>query len=494
MPPDDPEPVPRLHWGPPPDGGPATTRRLRAAAEGPARPHRRPGWAADPLDELAEELAEVCAAAVHPDEIAAVLEADGMTAEQAAERYGRRDAFELAEDLFAKVPRAYPEPGPRPDPWQAAPWQSLLRAVVFTLPGLGYGLAERFLAAPRERQTASVAALVASALVAWAWNQGLAHRAYGRLASGGRAACGRTLRLGAPLGAVLAFASALAFLAPGGVTAFSAGQALYLGAATVLLVLGGERLLLYCLLPTAAGAALLLLFDLPGAVRAALLLTTVGGALGAAARETVRATRDAPPSAPAAASLAASVPYGLFGLACGVLTTFAALGDRLWYGNGAPASGPVVIALTLSMGAAEWLLYRCRGLSLRALAHSTSTGGLLLRAMRVLAVCLSTYLGALAVLALATTALWPGSPPLTVPRDLALLLLGAVLWTGLLLQALGTAWAPALLCIGAAAGEAVVFTLRSAGPTTAQLALCGGAAAALFAVATAQLGRITTHR
>ncbi|KOG86150.1 hypothetical protein ADK38_32685 [Streptomyces varsoviensis] len=69
-----------------------------------------------------------------------------------------------------------------------------------------------------------------------------------------------------------------------------------------------------------------------------------------------------------------------------------------------------------------------------------------------------------------------------------------MLWTGLLLQALGTAWAPALLCIGAAAGEAVAFTLRSAGPTAAQLALCGGAAAALFAVATARLGRITTHR
>ncbi|MFD0384935.1 hypothetical protein ACFQ2B_29910 [Streptomyces stramineus] len=40
--------------------------------------------------------------------------------------------------------------------------------------------------------------LVASALVAWAWNQGLAHRAYVRLASGGRPAAGRCLRWGRP--------------------------------------------------------------------------------------------------------------------------------------------------------------------------------------------------------------------------------------------------------------------------------------------------------
>ncbi|MCC3771056.1 hypothetical protein K6I34_003856, partial [Streptomyces sp. UNOC14_S4] len=47
-----------------------------------ARPRPRPSWATDPVDELAQELAEVCAVAVHPDEIAAVLEADGLTGEQ----------------------------------------------------------------------------------------------------------------------------------------------------------------------------------------------------------------------------------------------------------------------------------------------------------------------------------------------------------------------------------------------------------------------------
>ncbi|MCC3779715.1 hypothetical protein K6I33_005619, partial [Streptomyces sp. UNOB3_S3] len=88
-------------------GEPEPSHELAAA---PTGTRSRPRWAADPLDELAEELADVCAAAVHPDEIAAVLEADGLTGEQIAERYGRADAFELAAELFARVPRGHPEP------------------------------------------------------------------------------------------------------------------------------------------------------------------------------------------------------------------------------------------------------------------------------------------------------------------------------------------------------------------------------------------------
>lgn len=79
-------------------------------------PRRRtPSWAvADPVVELAERLAEACASAVHPDEIAALLESEGLTDEQITERYEHRDLFALAGTLFALVPRAYPEAGMRP--------------------------------------------------------------------------------------------------------------------------------------------------------------------------------------------------------------------------------------------------------------------------------------------------------------------------------------------------------------------------------------------
>ncbi|MEU1673462.1 hypothetical protein ABZ752_15700 [Streptomyces roseifaciens] len=467
-----------------------------AAAPATVRPRPRPGWAADPVDELAQQLAEVCAAAVHPDEIAAVLEADGLTGEQITERYGRADAFELAAELYARVPRSHPEPGPRPDPWKVTPGRFVLRALVFTLPGFGYSLAAPLMAGARDGYglPLGTAGLVASALVAWAWNQALAHRAYLRLATGGRSAAARCLQWGAPLGALLATAAAV--IPPGlpGVSAFAAGQALYLAAATVLLVLGRERLLLLTLAPTAAGGAALLAVRPPDALRVALLLATAGGVLAAAAHEAVRARREGRPPAQPALSPLASVPYGLFGLGCGVLTTLAALGDVLRRTPGATTAGAAVIALTLSMGAAEWLLYRCRGTALAALARSTTTAGLKFGAARVLGLCVAAYLAALALLGLATGALWPDGPPVTAGRTASLLALGAVLWTGLLLQAFGVAWLPALVCLAAAGAESAAAVLRISAPVTAQLLVCTAAAACLLAAATALLSRITTHR
>ncbi|MFE0046214.1 hypothetical protein [Streptomyces albireticuli] len=480
-------------------GEPEPAHDLAVTAD-TARPRPRPRWAADPVDQLAEELAEVCAAAVHPDEIAAVLEADGLTGEQITERYGRSDAFELAAELYARVPRSHPEPAPRADPWKAHPGRFALRALVFTLPGFGYALGAPLMTGARDGYglPAGTAGLVSSALFAWAWNQGLAHRAYVRLAAGGRPAAARCLRWGAPLGALLATAAAL--LAPGpagpvGTTCFAAGQALYLAAATVLLVLGHERLLLLTLAPTAAGGVLLLFLQPPSVLRVPLLLATLGGVLGVAAHRILRAREDgARGAASPGPSPLASLPYGLFGLGCGVLTTLAALGDVLRRSPGAATAGAAVIALTLSMGAAEWLLYRCRGTALKALARATTTRGMLLGAVRVLALCVAGYLAALTVLAFATALLWEDGPPLTAPRLTALLALGAVLWTGLLLQAFGVAWTPAALCLAAAGAESAALALRISTPATVQLLVCTGAAAALLTVATALLGRLTTHR
>ncbi|MBN3929848.1 hypothetical protein IQ279_09380 [Streptomyces verrucosisporus] len=493
---------------PPPEGAPGRTAPA-------ARSRRRPSWADDPLDALAEEMAEVCAAAVHPDEIAAHLESEGLTGEQIQRRYGRHDTFEAAAELFARVPRAFPEPPPVPDPWRGDPGTALLRGLVFTLPGLGYALAAPFLTGPPDRLglPAGTGALAASALAAWAWNQALAHRAYAALAAGGRAAAGRVLRTGAPAGAPIALAAALATAAPlpapGAALLFAAGQAVYLAAATVLLVLGRERLLLFALLPLALGAAVLPLPPpeaVPAAVqaaaRAALPAAAVCAAVAAAVRETVRAVREGSGALGAAADGAlparrASAPYGLFGLGCGVLTALAALGGTLWHGAGAAPAGPVVVALSLSMGAAEWLLYRCRSLALAALARSTTAAGLRWRAAGALGVCLAGYLAALAALVPATAALWPGGPPAGPARLPAVLALGAVLWTGLLLQAFGAARTPAAVTAAAAAlCAAAPLWLHPglAGPDAVLTAVCAAAALVLFATAAALLGRITTHR
>lgn len=102
------------------------------------RPRRGASPAADPMDELAERLGGFIAAAVHPDEIAAILESDGMTDEHIRLTYGRQDSFGLAEELYARVPRAFPEPADVPDPWKVSLTACLLRGVIFALPGLAY--------------------------------------------------------------------------------------------------------------------------------------------------------------------------------------------------------------------------------------------------------------------------------------------------------------------------------------------------------------------
>ncbi|WP_165869586.1 hypothetical protein [Streptomyces barkulensis] len=316
-----------------------------------------------------------------------------------------------------------------------------------------------------------------------------------------------------PIALAAALAAAAPLPAPGAALLFAAGQAVYLAAATVLLVLGRERLLLLALLPLALGAAALPLLPpeaVPAAVqavvRAALPAVAVCAAVAAAARETVRAVREGTGAGGAAAAGAAdgtlparraSVPYGLFGLGCGVLTALAALGGTLWHGAGAAPAGPVVVALSLSMGAAEWLLYRCRSLALAALARSSTAAGLRWRAAGALGLCLAGYLAALAALVLATAALWPGGPPADPARLPAVLALGAVLWTGLLLQAFGAARTPAAVTAAAAAFcAAAPLWLHPGppGPDTVLAAVCATAALVLLATAAALLGRITTHR
>ncbi|MEU9011696.1 hypothetical protein AB0D12_18335 [Streptomyces sp. NPDC048479] len=431
-----------------------------------SRTRARPSWAADPIDELAERLVEQVAVAVHPYEVAALLESDGLTGDQISERYARPDLFTLAEDLYARVPRHYPEPPPAPDPWRPDHLRCALRGLVFALPGLAY-----VLGAGLWHGTADVSGLIAAALAAWAWNQALSHRAYLRLAAEGRAAAGRTLRIGGPAGALGAAVTGLLVSGPGTGAAFAAGQSCYLAAASVLLVLGRERVLLLTLLPVAAGAAAASVWRLPVPLALGLLLATVTLAVAAAGHAIHETLRSAPTAAGARPKLLRSLPYGLFGLAAGVLAALAGAGD--------PRS---VVVLTLSMGFAEWLLYRYRSLAVAALRESTTSRGFTLRACRALALCLGAYL---AVLALGALVAGTGIAPLLV--------LGAVLWTALLLQAFSVAWMPAAVCLVAAAAEAAALP-AGLPPGPVQLICRTAAAAVLVAGACRLFGRPTAHR
>ncbi|MEV4329025.1 hypothetical protein AB0K02_00505 [Streptomyces sp. NPDC049597] len=677
-------------------------------------PRQRGGTAADPLDALADRLRDVIAAAVHPDEVAAVLESDGMTDDHIRLTYGRPDSFALAEDLYAKVPRAHPEPpGPPADPWQAGLLGCLLRGLVFALPGLAYVLAAPILAG------AALAPLLAGALTGWTWNQALSHRAYAWLGLGDRASAVRCLRAGAPAGAVLGTAAALLCTGAGQGTSavFAAVQSLYLAAATPLLVLDRERALLRCLSPLPAGTVLVLLHEgIPLWVPTGLLLASLTAALATATavlrpgprRPGLAAERDRPRRAPAggpagraagapvaavvalvhgggmfrtlrgwssrragapvaeaarrmrsaagpaaasergedhptagarsaaggtaarfpggeppraardvrrgrpirrartgevsrlpgrrggrdaqsavgtvprpprtgpyrgrcrlpgvvrrlwrgtgrdaagaggpagrhergdggrrpvavlaampwppgtvtarvrgafgtvtargrgafggtgqrraAPRLVASVPHGLFGLGVGALVLYTALGDVLGGLTGAAVAAPSAVALTLSMGPAEWLLHRFRSETLAGLRASTTPRAFWRTASAVLAECLAGYLAVLFALALAGTVLWPGAPALGGVRLATLLLIGTVLWTGLLLQSFGAVIVAAGVCCAAALVQTAALVTGTGSPRAAGLAVAATAAAVLAGLVCALLGRATAHR
>ncbi|MET7619464.1 hypothetical protein [Streptomyces sp. NPDC005408] len=78
----------------------------------PAAPRRGP---ADPVKALMHRHRELCERAVDPLEIAAGLEAHGVT-DRTAARFRHRDVFSLAEELYARVPRGAEsaEAGDRP--------------------------------------------------------------------------------------------------------------------------------------------------------------------------------------------------------------------------------------------------------------------------------------------------------------------------------------------------------------------------------------------
>ncbi|MGW3647393.1 hypothetical protein [Streptomyces sp. NPDC000878] len=463
------------------------------------RQRKPPSWAEpDPIDQLADRLDDFIAAAVHPDEIAALLESDGMSDDQIRKRYGVKNSFALAEELYDRVERRYPEPeGPPHDPWRTDLLACLLRGVVFALPGLGYVLGAPLLAAPG-------LPLLTGALVAWTWNQALSHRAYSWLSLDAPDSARRTLLLGAPAGALLGTLAALAAGGSGDPTAvlFAAGQSCYLGAATILLVLHRERALLAALLPMTAGATLTMIHPIPNEARALLLLTSLATVAILAAlkvtparsapkgrgavfdlrlpprgRDKPQRTRSRPTTK--GPQLAASLPYALFGLSTGILVLYS-LDDAL--------------ALTLSMGPAEYLLHRFRSNTLTALRSTTTPKTFRHTTTLTLIKYLTTYLTTLLTLSLTTSTLWPTSPGTQGIRLTGLLLLGVVLWTSLLLQSVGAVLHAAATCCAAALAQTLALATHAGSPHWVALTVYGTAAGVQTVLVGVLLGRATAHR
>ncbi|MCT9081513.1 hypothetical protein [Streptomyces fulvoviolaceus] len=114
--------------------GPAEAPGDRATQATGRKPAPVPGrrTAVDPVKALMHRHRELCERAVDPLEIAAGLEAHGVT-DRTATRFRHRDVFSLAEEMYARIPRdadTPPPPTPRATPRARADW-----ALLTLLPG-----------------------------------------------------------------------------------------------------------------------------------------------------------------------------------------------------------------------------------------------------------------------------------------------------------------------------------------------------------------------
>ncbi|MGW7077492.1 hypothetical protein ACWGH2_22295 [Streptomyces sp. NPDC054871] len=118
---------------------PAAWRGPGGGAGAGAKPARR--GAADPVKALMHRHRELCERAVDPLEIAAGLEAHGVT-DRTAARFRHRDVFALAEEMYARVPRDEEDRGASVAlPSRGAPEVPAGWALFALLPGVACGLA-----------------------------------------------------------------------------------------------------------------------------------------------------------------------------------------------------------------------------------------------------------------------------------------------------------------------------------------------------------------
>lgn len=412
------------------------------------------------LRELAHRFESLCANAVDPLEVAAGLEADGLSDQAVQARYGCPDVFALAEELFRLVPRAPAEPAPQPEVWAANPKLHLLRGVLFALPGLGYTAATPLLVRP-----AALAVLVGSLVLSWSMSQGLSYLGYVRLGLGRTDAAYSVLRNGLFLGsAVVAVASAgLAAFTNAGwpVLALGVGQGVYLLAATVLLVRGAELLLLLVLSPAVLAGGLHLLGEhefLPHGAELAGLIASVLLTVAAAVWRTRTGKPVRAKGSPAWLELRNALPHALFGLCAAGLLALPVVWAVLPGAHVVPGAALAALPISLSMGVAEWCLFAYRRRMGRLMRKSTTLSGFAVRSRFVLTGALTRYLAAAALLCAVVLAAVPGAVPAAVPTYAAYLALGGALFLALLVQALGLNTI-ALIACGAGLTAEVAFTL-----------------------------------
>lgn len=354
----------------------------------------------DPVSQLSRRLNHVVTTAVDPLQIATALEVDGLSDDTAVKRYGRQDVFDLANELYRRVPLRVARPE-RPAHKKVSAWRFVAHGALFAAPGL-FALACLRDQKPRLAGVAFLAAV----FVGWAAGQGISVLGYTVAGRVGHGAAARFL-LAALLMTVLLVAGAMTIGvlmgAPVPIVGTAAGQVAYVLAVTVLLVLDREPIVYVILVPGVIAAGAALYGVVPHAVGMAAAAITVGALVGTAgvvawrtwsasvprARLTVRDVGQAL----TVRDVGRALLYGMFALTSATLVSFdtvveLASGSSL----GLVGLDYSLIALVLSMGVLEWQVLSTRS-KLRSLLHyEEDLARFRQKAMRIACRALCVYL------------------------------------------------------------------------------------------------------
>lgn len=342
----------------------------------------------DAIALLSREHDQTCRDAVDPAEIAAGLEATGLSDRDARETYHVASVFDLAAILYDLVPRRLTPAPPQRDPWSYPLRRHLGRGVLYALPTFPYLAALRLIGTEPQ----GVSLLLGASVVALAATHGLSHLGHLLVGYGGQRSAAQLLRRALYVttlaGCVVVGALVLAGL-PRVPLCIGLAQLVYVVAATVVMVFEKDRLLFLALVPGIATAVAALVADelTPTLQRevAAGLVACVLLAFVSAQWTTHQVDRQTPGGVVRLVprEVCRGLEHAGYGAVVAGLLMFAIL-DAMWSGAGSSHTlvGVEMLPLVITLGVAEWQLHLFRSDS-EVIQHCTHDFRSFARAVRL---------------------------------------------------------------------------------------------------------------
>jgi hypothetical protein len=418
----------------------------------------RPGGG-DPVEALVERVRPSAGRAVDALQVAASLEAGGLTDRAARVQYGYPDVFDLAEEVHRRVgPAAGPPPPARPRR-RAQDLRDMLHGALYLVPAVMFPPA---LAALGGRSW--LLAIVLAGAIGWIWSGTSAWLAYQLLGAGHPGSAARLLRAGAlaalPVTALAAAVTAGALDLGYGVVVLAVAQLAHQMAVTLLVFYRREGLALAAMTPASVAGLAYLAGGRPLLpVAVGFGVVSVALALGLAVEQATHRVGGGGP-APVLESvrgrpLVALVAYTALSAAYFLYPQARHLADRLDVAVG-------LLPLLVGMGVVEWQARRFAERARWLLTDVAHPREFAVRVWRLLAGGLAVCLLTVATLALGLLAFLAGtgqvSPAGMVMAATGVLLAGAY-YLGFLLANLGRyGWLCASL-LGCLAGYAAAVTI-----------------------------------